>query len=457
MSVQNCRGVLPWLLLPALSVLAVTSSSSSDGGQQQHSATGPAHPIRRMRWSSGTSIVDLMAAAEPVILTGSPAESWASEHWSAAELRSRLEILYNVRWSSTQRSFTYFTGKEWNALFGSPMERAAARLARKETAPLGDWSPGKPNHLRQRRPGLRPESAQPHDVANILAAEDFFAHVENAAANGTVSPPFYYSSGAIDEKVVVHEGGAPLLPELTEGLLPQLEPLPQHDIRPHLWLGQPGVSVTLHYDTNDNTYIQLHGSKRIILLPPSAARHVYLHPVHHPHNGQARAHFDLPWSSSDNATIAGLLGDFPAFRQVWDMAQEGVVHGGEILLLPANWLHHVATEPWAPDDGSLLPRHAAVTQHELSISVNLWRKCPISCNFAMGHVHYNDDYSQPLPLRRLRLQAFVTAVTRRLLLRQEPLEVGERVMVVYPGPGRNRYPAVLKQKIGIGPSWQLAW
>ena len=110
---------LSLLVLPLLMALSSSSGQGSIGSR----------PVRRLRWSSGTSIVDLMTAAEPVILTDSPAQRWASEHWSAAELRERLEILYNVRWSGTQRSFTYFTGKEWSALFGSPMERAAARMA----------------------------------------------------------------------------------------------------------------------------------------------------------------------------------------------------------------------------------------------------------------------------------------------------------------------------------------
>ena len=54
--------------------------------------------------------------------------------------------------------------------------------------------------------------------------------------------------------------------------------------------------------------------------------------------------------------------------------------------------------------------------HELSISVNLWRKCPRACNFAMGHVVYNDDRSQPLPMRRLRLQAFVCSPKHSITL-----------------------------------------
>jgi hypothetical protein len=194
----------------------------------------------------------------------------------------------------------------------------------------------------------------------------------------------------------VKEDTAPLLPELAEGLLPQLQPLPQHDIRPHLWLGQPGVSVTLHYDTNDNTYIQLHGAKRFLLLPPAAARYVYLHPVHHPHNGQARAHFDLPWDS--NAT--DLEREFPTFSEVWGLAQEGLLQGGEILVLPANWLHHVITEPLSPLPGLSSERTIGRAESALSVSVNLWRKCPTSCNFAMGHLKYTDEKSLPLAGRR---------------------------------------------------------
>jgi hypothetical protein len=53
------------------------------------------------------------------------------------------------------------------------------------------------------------------------------------------------------------------------------------------------VSVTLHYDTDDNTYIQLHGRKRFLLVAPEAARYTHLHPVHHHHNGQAQAHFEM--------------------------------------------------------------------------------------------------------------------------------------------------------------------
>jgi hypothetical protein len=78
----------------ALPLIAVVAAAAAE-------PTASATPIRRQRWTASTSIVDLMAKAEPVILTDSPAKQWAAEHWSPAELRERLEILYNVRWSRT--------------------------------------------------------------------------------------------------------------------------------------------------------------------------------------------------------------------------------------------------------------------------------------------------------------------------------------------------------------------
>ena len=83
-------------LLSLLSLLPAGSSSSGSAA-----AFASATPIRRQRWTATTSIVELMAKAEPVILTNTPAKAWAEAHWSPAELRERLEILYNVRWSST--------------------------------------------------------------------------------------------------------------------------------------------------------------------------------------------------------------------------------------------------------------------------------------------------------------------------------------------------------------------
>ena len=51
----------------------------------------------------------------------------------------------------------------------------------------------------------------------------------------------------------------------------------------------------------------------------------------------------------------------------------------------------------------------------------------------------------------------MSAVVRKLLLKSEGLKEGERVDVVYPGPARHRYPAVLRERAGIGPAWLIEW
>ena len=48
-------------------------------------------------------------------------------------------------------------------------------------------------------------------------------------------------------------------------------------------------------------------SSYINAVPPNASGAVYLHPVHHPHNGQARAHFDLDWAAGSVATASYTL------------------------------------------------------------------------------------------------------------------------------------------------------
>jgi hypothetical protein len=404
-------------------------------------ATGPAwlarvREVRRQAWRDGASSISaLMERGEPTVLTGSPLTAWAPRHFSPAQLERQLDMLFNVRRSAGSASFTYYSGKEWAAIFGSKAERAAVR-ARGQALFGGMGAP--PDEGRgdeTASPFVQPAGAEPHQVLGLLPAGEFFAHVNGPNAS---APPFYYAAGALDEKVVVKEGAPPLLPEL-EALLPLLAPLPRHDWRPHLWLGQPGVSVTLHYDTEDNTYLQLHGRKRFVLVPPNASGAVYLHPVHHPHNGQARAHFDLDWAAGSAASAK-----FPAFEGVWAAALRTDLGPGEVLVLPANWLHHVSALP-----------------PSLSVSANLWTRCPAAtprggCNFAMGHVPYDDDRAAPRPARRARLQAHVTAVARSLLAEFTPLTAGEAVSVLYPGPGRHRYPATVRRRLRPG-AWQIDW
>lgn len=93
-----------------------------------------------------------------------------------------------------------------------------------------------------------------------------------------------------------------------------------------LWLGSAGVSTAAHYDRKHNLFLQVSGRKRFVLLPPSAHRHLRLYPRWHGSQRQSRLH--LPeWLARAPASTSG--------------AFEVALGPGDLLFLPALWLHHV--------------------------------------------------------------------------------------------------------------------
>ena len=52
----------------------------------------------------------------------------------------------------------------------------------------------------------------------------------------------------------------------------------------NVWLGARSVVAQTHYDAKHNVIVQVAGTKRFELYPPSDAPHLYLHPHAHPHD-----------------------------------------------------------------------------------------------------------------------------------------------------------------------------
>ena len=59
---------------------------------------------------------------------------------------------------------------------------------------------------------------------------------------------------------------------------------------PMLWLSHPGVVAQTHYDTQHNVFIQIHGSKRFLLFPPS--EELFQYPNIHRSYRQSQLHFE---------------------------------------------------------------------------------------------------------------------------------------------------------------------
>lgn len=107
---------------------------------------------------------------------------------------------------------------------------------------------------------------------------------------------------------------------------------PPHQI--NAWLSAPTVTTPLHYDLMDNFYAQVAGRKRFLLFPPSAHWSARIHSTLHPSSRQS--HLDLE-NETQLAQYPELMAELRA------SATEVVLEPGDVLFIPALWLHHVTT------------------------------------------------------------------------------------------------------------------
>ena len=108
---------------------------------------------------------------------------------------------------------------------------------------------------------------------------------------------------------------------------------------PNLWVC-PDTHVTpLHYDPMDGTLVQLYGSKRLVLFPPSQTYNLYpLSLFNYLRYGlKLRANYSQVYPERPN------LVKFPRFEQALAHRYEVVLNPGEILFIPCGWWHEVTS------------------------------------------------------------------------------------------------------------------
>jgi hypothetical protein len=105
----------------------------------------------------------------------------------------------------------------------------------------------------------------------------------------------------------------------------------------NLWAGPGGHVEALHYDPMDGTLVQLHGSKRVILFPPSQTSNLYPFPlyVHLKHGMKLRSWFSQVYPDRPDFEA------FPKLRQALQHRHEVILNLGEMLYIPTGWWHEV--------------------------------------------------------------------------------------------------------------------
>jgi lysine-specific demethylase 8/hypoxia-inducible factor 1-alpha inhibitor (HIF hydroxylase) len=105
----------------------------------------------------------------------------------------------------------------------------------------------------------------------------------------------------------------------------------------NIWVGPAGHVESLHYDPTDGTLIQLHGTKKIVLFPPSQTTNLYPFPfyVHLRYGLKLRCWFSQVYP--DRPDFAA----FPKLQEALRYKHEIVLNQGEALYIPAGWWHEV--------------------------------------------------------------------------------------------------------------------
>jgi hypothetical protein len=114
---------------------------------------------------------------------------------------------------------------------------------------------------------------------------------------------------------------------------------------PRMWLSAAGAVSPLHYDHSVSVLAQVHGTKRMLLYPPSTLSRAHLYPNWHPLRRRSRVQLDsrlseeeaaAAWprwtpSSEEDSAVGGGGGKPPG-------AWEAVLGPGDVLVFPPRWV-----------------------------------------------------------------------------------------------------------------------
>lgn len=96
---------------------------------------------------------------------------------------------------------------------------------------------------------------------------------------------------------------------------------------PRLWLGPAGIVTPVHFDSAHNLLVQIHGRKKLILIPPHQSGALYYPCLRLGHINYSPVDVESPDYER-----------FPLFKQATPL--EVVLEPGEVLFIPVRWWHY---------------------------------------------------------------------------------------------------------------------
>ena len=93
------------------------------------------------------------------------------------------------------------------------------------------------------------------------------------------------------------------------------------------WLGPAGIITPTHFDSAHNLLVQIHGHKKLILIPPGQSKLLYYPSLHLGHVNYSPVNVETPD-----------IQRFPLFKKATPI--EVQLAPGEVLFIPVRWWHY---------------------------------------------------------------------------------------------------------------------
>lgn len=105
----------------------------------------------------------------------------------------------------------------------------------------------------------------------------------------------------------------------------------------NMFVSPGGHNSVLHYDAMDGTLMQMYGTKKVVLFPPSQTYNLYPFPIytHFKHGLKLRCWFSQVYPEKPDFT------SFPKLKQALEHKREAILNQGDILYIPAGWWHEI--------------------------------------------------------------------------------------------------------------------
>jgi hypothetical protein len=327
--------------------------------------------VPHRKWRNLTTLEAAAKSRKPTVLKHGSIKSWPMFQWNLMDLASRGNVALNgTRWQQ-ESVFVLGRDREKGGMIGSPRDH-----------PLSYTN----ITLEQFLSATFDESNWLYWTGELSFWEEALNTTQYARAKSPTGEYGDWRDLRIREEGLSWTGKKSNMSADTEAsaaaAAEEEEDLEDPDAgiwRPMLWLSHPGVVAQTHYDTQHNVFVQVQGTKRFLLFPPSAE--LYSYPNIHRSYRQSQWHLEMNSSApsqvpGDGTTMPSPVTRtnaerFPLIHAKKVTALEVMLHPGDVLYIPPYWQHRVESLSLSLSLSILSPSYV-----EASLAEVFWENVP---------------------------------------------------------------------------------